>query len=491
MTSFKLKYSSAGLAVALIAAFPMAAQAVGAARIDFAMGDVKAVAPDGRSRALAKGAEVVSGEMIDTGSGRAQVRFTDGAQVSLQPQTQFRIDEYRFAGKADGSEKGFFSLLKGGLRTITGLVGRANRDNYKVTTTVATIGIRGTEYSVSYGNSINVTTGEGIVEVCNAAGCLIVNSGETAYVPDSNTRPIMTEKKTELPAPPVERVVQQQFTVSEETTSSGSPAVVSVPPAGLVSGPGYSFVGAGQGFDGVSGLSGWRLVPAEVGYFQTYATFDSSGALTGYTASDSGVAAYSEVGVSGTVNVTAGATAGALSDGIMGWGRWITASVDDNGTPYTLQNVHYVVGQPTTLADMSALQLGYMVGTYTLSGYTYPTAWNGSTTMVGSQPISGSMTADFYSASVMGSLNVPIGGNTYSSSWYGSIGGSSFVGSGYVSSSGSDCVSSSCYGDIAGFFAGTKASRAGLIYQFNGTAHGTVNGAAVFTQTGLVASPPY
>ena len=37
-----------------------------------------------------------------------------------------------------------------GLRTITGLVGRSNRDNYKVTTAVATIGIRGTEYTGAF-----------------------------------------------------------------------------------------------------------------------------------------------------------------------------------------------------------------------------------------------------------------------------------------------------------------------------------------------------
>ncbi|MCZ7653437.1 MAG: FecR family protein [Rhodocyclaceae bacterium] len=132
------------------------------------------------------------------------MRFSDGAQVSLAPQTQFRIDEYRFAGKADGNEKGFFSLLKGAMRTITGLVGRSNRDNYKVSTTVATIGIRGTEYSVTYGNSVNVTTGEGSNEVCNAAGCLILNSGETAYIADNNTRPVMTDKKTEIPPPPAQ-----------------------------------------------------------------------------------------------------------------------------------------------------------------------------------------------------------------------------------------------------------------------------------------------
>lgn len=196
-----LKPCNAALLVALAAAFPLSVQAAGAARADFATGDVRVLAPDGRSRPLTKGAEIHNGELVDTGSGRAQLRFSDGAQVSLAPQTQFRIDDYRYAGREDGSEKGLFSLLKGGLRTITGFIGRNNRDNYKLTTTVATIGIRGTEYSVSYGNSISVTTGEGTIEVCNAAGCLILNSGETAFVPDANTRPTLTERRTELPPP--------------------------------------------------------------------------------------------------------------------------------------------------------------------------------------------------------------------------------------------------------------------------------------------------
>ena len=34
-----------------------------------------------------------------------------------------------------------------GLRTITGLVGKGTRSNYKLTTSVATIGIRGTDYT--------------------------------------------------------------------------------------------------------------------------------------------------------------------------------------------------------------------------------------------------------------------------------------------------------------------------------------------------------
>lgn len=216
------------LALAMAAAFPLAVQADSAARIEFTAGEVRAVAADGRSRPLTRGAQVGSGDTIDTGSGRAQMRFTDGALVSLQPQTQFRIDQYAFAGKPE-EDRGFFNLLKGGLRTITGLVGKANRSNYKLTTSVATIGIRGTEFSVVYGNSINLTTGDGAVDVCNAGGCLTVEDGQSAYVADQNTIPVIIEVKTDLPPPPPSNAAggvepparDEVFLVGEERDDDG------------------------------------------------------------------------------------------------------------------------------------------------------------------------------------------------------------------------------------------------------------------------------
>lgn len=179
--------------------------AAGAARVDFSIGDVVAVQPDGIRRPLQRGAEVAAGETVDTGSGRGQLRFTDGSMVSLQPRTQFRIDAYEFKGQADGNEKGFFSLLKGALRTITGAIGKADRKAYRLDTAVATIGIRGTEYAVAYGNSITVTTNSGLIEVCNNAGCLLVEAGQSAYVPDINTLPSFTPRNAldPLMRPPV------------------------------------------------------------------------------------------------------------------------------------------------------------------------------------------------------------------------------------------------------------------------------------------------
>lgn len=191
------------LLMALAAVFPGFSYAAGEARVDFSVGNVTAVNLAGVQRPLIKGAEIGNGDTVRTGDGgRAQVRFSDGAMVSLQPETEFRIDNYQFSGKADGQEKGFFSLLKGGLRTITGWVGRTNRDNYKVSTVVATIGIRGTEFTAGLnpaGEELLVHTGEGLIEVCNAAGCLLLASGETGVIGGQNVQPRRTENRPQLP----------------------------------------------------------------------------------------------------------------------------------------------------------------------------------------------------------------------------------------------------------------------------------------------------
>ena len=196
------------LMLALAAAFPMVAYAGGAATVDFAVGEVSAIAPSGAQRPLTKGAELSNGDTVKTGDGaRAQIRFADGAMMSLQPLTELRIDDFQYVGKVDGTERGFFSLLKGGLRTITGWVGRSHRDNYRVKTAVATIGIRGTEYSAALdaaNEELLVHTGEGLVEVCNDNGCVLLAAGESGVVGGKNGQPQRTTNRPPLPPPPIE-----------------------------------------------------------------------------------------------------------------------------------------------------------------------------------------------------------------------------------------------------------------------------------------------
>ncbi len=90
-----------------------------------------------------------SGDLVKTMPlSNAQIRMNDESLIALRPGTEFKIDEFRYEGKQDGGERGFFSLIKGGFRTVTGAVGKLNKDNYKVSTPTATVGIRGTHYTL-------------------------------------------------------------------------------------------------------------------------------------------------------------------------------------------------------------------------------------------------------------------------------------------------------------------------------------------------------
>ena len=137
------------LAAALLAVSLPALGDAGA--FQFVSGEVKVVRPDGREIVAVKGAKILEGDTIVTGAnGNAQLLMADEALISLRPDSTLRFDTYRYAGKEDGSEKGVLGLIKGGFRTLTGLIGRANKNNYLVRTPTATIGIRGTDHEPFY-----------------------------------------------------------------------------------------------------------------------------------------------------------------------------------------------------------------------------------------------------------------------------------------------------------------------------------------------------
>ena len=72
--------------------------------------------------------------------------INDGGLMAVRANTQVKLDQYVFNGREDGNERSLLSLIKGGFRTITGLIGNRNKDNYRIVTPNATIGIRGTDH---------------------------------------------------------------------------------------------------------------------------------------------------------------------------------------------------------------------------------------------------------------------------------------------------------------------------------------------------------
>lgn len=145
-----VRLTIAALLAVLLVNPPIVFAAPAAAKVVYAFGQVEAVSPDGKARSLARGAPIVSGDTVQTRRGRAQLRFSDGGFTTLQPNTEYRVDDYVFKGAADGSERSFLSLVCGSVRLVTGVIGRANKKNFRIRTSVATIGIRGTSGRISH-----------------------------------------------------------------------------------------------------------------------------------------------------------------------------------------------------------------------------------------------------------------------------------------------------------------------------------------------------
>lgn len=165
-----------------------------AGKVVFVRGTPTAVDAANAVRALAKGSEVFAGDKLVSGNGKIQVSMIDGAFVSVQPESEFAIETYKFAGKADGTENAAMRLVKGGVRAVTGVIGKDNPEAYKLHTSVATIGIRGTGYNtrICAGDCRGRTDGlyhntwEGTTYVANNVETRDVPSRNGVYVKDIN-----------------------------------------------------------------------------------------------------------------------------------------------------------------------------------------------------------------------------------------------------------------------------------------------------------------
>lgn len=167
----------------VLAVFSLQAQAAShAAKVLFSSGDASKSGVQGSSQ-LNKGDDIFAGETVNTGKdGRVQMRFTDGGLVSLMPGSSFAVAQYSQPDNADGGSISM-NLVKGGLRSITGSIGKNKPENYELKTEVATLGIRGTEFVVVMnGDTMHVGVSEGSVFISNDMGDLLVPAGQNAIV---------------------------------------------------------------------------------------------------------------------------------------------------------------------------------------------------------------------------------------------------------------------------------------------------------------------
>lgn len=185
---------------------------------------------DGTVKVLAVKSEVESGDTLVTEKNTyAQIRFIDNGEITLRPGTTFKIDNFAYQADKPEGDSAAFSLLKGGLRSITGLLGKRNKEKFSLKTPTATIGIRGTTFIAQWVEApvgapappslqaataptlpvpglapgLHVAVLEGMIVVTNAGGAQNFPAGQFGFVPSLTQPAIVVPKNPGLQfAPP-------------------------------------------------------------------------------------------------------------------------------------------------------------------------------------------------------------------------------------------------------------------------------------------------
>ena len=165
-----------------------AAFAAPAGQITQSSGYVAVSSPQSAPKSAGSGDAVENGQTVTLGDGaRAVIKFQDGQIIALQSKSVFKVNSYKYDQAAPEKGESFFSLLQGGLRAVTGLIGSSNKAGWKLATPTSTIGIRGTDFMVVINQSVYLKVDAGAISSTNSAGTAVFTAGQTAAVASGTT----------------------------------------------------------------------------------------------------------------------------------------------------------------------------------------------------------------------------------------------------------------------------------------------------------------
>jgi hypothetical protein len=114
-------------------------------------GPLLAKKPDGTVKVLSVKSTVEQGDtLVSEKDTYARIKFSDNSEITLRPNSTFKIESFSFDEGKPEKDSAVFNLVKGGLRAVTGTLGKRNNEKFGLNTPTATIGIRGTIFIAEY-----------------------------------------------------------------------------------------------------------------------------------------------------------------------------------------------------------------------------------------------------------------------------------------------------------------------------------------------------
>lgn len=291
--------------VSLYSSISMAATAT----VQTATGNVTAAIGANAPAAVTQNSVLESGTTVTTGdNGQVVMKFEDGQVIALNANTTFKISQYHYNQAKPEKSSMFFSLLKGAMRSVSGLIAKHNTAAYRLQTPVATIGIRGTDFMAATG-SLYLQVIQGTVSATTSAGTTAFAAGQVGFVSTLSTIPAAISA-AQLPA----SVASSFSQLSSMAVTTGTGAATSSTTSGSTAGTGGTAgTGSTAGTTGAAtgGTAGTTGAAATGGATAgTAAAGGAAGAAAGgAAAAGAAVGGLSTVAVVGTVAAVAGVAA--------------------------------------------------------------------------------------------------------------------------------------------------------------------------------------
>jgi len=198
---------------------------------------------DGSTAVLAIQSKIQQGDTLITESNTyTRVKFLDNGEIVLRPGSQIVVKSYLYDAEKPAQDNVAISLVKGGLRAVTGLVGKRNHDAVSFDTPTATIGIRGTNFGALFcqndcggvptssgstpQNGLHVDVAQGAVALTNPAGQQTLGAGQFGFVGALNTPPTMVPPTQGVPVTMPQSISRNAPPAAAQNSSGGVDCIV-------------------------------------------------------------------------------------------------------------------------------------------------------------------------------------------------------------------------------------------------------------------------
>ena len=216
-------------------------------------------APPAPARTLRKGDALNQGDTVATGAASSIVlRFEDGQVAALSANSKMAIAAYTYNRAEPAKSNVLLSLVEGGMRAVTGLIGKARPQSVSYRAGNATIGIRGTDVTFAMnGGNLVVTVQNGLISFTFGGQTVTVPAGQGTQVNTLNPNaPIVVVPAATIAAALASTTAGSQLNAVLNNLNVAANAVVNTANSQTVGTGQAPTTVAGQGTTGTTGSVG-------------------------------------------------------------------------------------------------------------------------------------------------------------------------------------------------------------------------------------------